>query len=191
MSDNLFNYTFNVNTVSSQSEVLDALEKGRNIPPVPESFFFADLDNFPQQVDEGGFGPVLGHDTTKFRITSKFNITTQKAAYATTDGHLFFAPHGDDPDKVNILLRPSKPLDIGVKIKFFVYRGILKSSIFKDVTTGNTINLKLTDHDPTTNLPFINRLWDEYKEYNDLQNSINPIEFNARELGYNASDSNS
>ncbi|KIX22064.1 hypothetical protein SY27_05185 [Flavobacterium sp. 316] len=188
MSDNLFNYTFNINTESAQNEVLTALDKVRYIPPVPESFFFADLDNFPHQIEEDGFGPVVGHETTKFRITSQFNITTQRAAYATTDGHLFFAPHGDDPDKVNIFLRPSKPVDIGVKIKFFVYRGILKSNIFTNA--GGTNNLKLINHDPTTNLDFVNRLWNEYKEYNNLTNSTDPIEFNASELGYNASNPN-
>ncbi|WP_291131740.1 hypothetical protein [Flavobacterium sp. UBA7682] len=188
MSDNLFNYTFNINSQSTQDGVLEAINRGRFATSVPKSYFFADLSVFPNQVTGDAFGPVPTDQTNQFRITSKFNITAPTKAYATTDGHLFFAPHGNDTTKVNIFLRPSKPVDVGVKIKYFVYRGILKANIFTDA--GGSGNLKLINHDPTTNLAFVNRVWNEYKEFNNLTNSTDPIEFKAKELGYDATNPN-
>jgi len=184
MSDNLFNYTFNINTESSQSEVLDSLNKGRHFSPAPESFFFADLNNFPSQDIGDGFGPVNGFETSKFRITSKFNITTSKKAFATTNGRLFFAPHGNSNDKVNVFLKPSTPINVGVNIKYFVYRGIKIDSLFETYADG----IKVIQRDDPKATIFLKRIWEEYLKQNSI-NYSNSTVFKAEELGYSTDSS--
>jgi len=184
-----FDFTYDLNSQSAQNTVLDALNKGREIPIVPISHFFTELlpnPTPPFQTQNDSFGPVLSDPTNQFRVTSVFtlqNTTDTVKAFAATNGHLFFAPHGNPSGtKVNIILKPSQALDVGVKIKYFVYRGVLKSNIMVD-NSGIT---QLINQD-SNNLSFINRVWDEYKEYNNLNNVTSPISFKAKDLGYDPS----
>jgi hypothetical protein len=180
MSDTLFNYTFNINSADSQNDTIDALNKGRFVSPIPESYFFADLNNFPTQVLNDGFGPLSTDPANKFRITSKFNITTPTKAFAAVNGHLFFAPHGNSINKVNVFLKPAQPVDVGVKVKYFVYRGIKIDSLFDtDSVSGEK---KLIQKNNINATEFLKRIWEEYKQLYSID--PNTAVFKAAELGY-------
>jgi hypothetical protein len=173
MSDNLFNYTFNVNTESSQNATLDVVNKGREVSPTVDSCFFTDIHELSQSENDG-FGPI---DASRFRVTSKFTTLNKRKAYAVTDGHLFIAPYENDSSKINIILKPLKPLYVGVKIKFLVYRGVNKNSFYK--TDASNID-KIISKDDVDATPLITRLWDDFNEFN----SSNPDEiFKANYIG--------
>jgi hypothetical protein len=100
-----------------------------------------------------GFGPI---SQTQFRLTSKFNITTQKKAFAICKGVILVQPQIGSTTKVNLILRPYKQPFTGLNIKYFVYRGLKKSDFFDSANkiipavTGSTsdfINKINTDFD--------------------------------------------
>jgi hypothetical protein len=173
MSVNLFNYTFNINSADSQNEILEAVKKNRVILPKPQSHFFMDLTNLSTESES--FGPVGTSDAErqkKFRITSKFDLggaDVTKHAYAVVSGLLFVCRHGNSTDKVNVFLKPSTGMvcDIGIKIKYFVYRGIQKSDLCGEITQNN-LNTVIKPNQAGTSL--IRRVWDEFLEFNFPEN---------------------
>ncbi|MFP3833439.1 hypothetical protein [Chryseobacterium sp. SIMBA_028] len=137
----------------------------------PYSYFFTDLSLFNQISTDKAFGPV---DTNKFQVTTKFKGTLP--AYAVTDGLLFFAKCGNsDPNKINILLKPTKDVGLGFKIKYFVYRGIDKRDFFTKVSGVDVVN-------PSSPLPFVSSAWDTYVEFYGSSD-----DFKASKLGLDAS----
>lgn len=180
-----FDFTYNLNTQESQNEVLDIVKKNRVVLPIPQSHLFTDLSNLNESEAFGPVGTTNVEREKKFRITSKFDLGTgvKKDAYATVNGLLFICRHGDSTDKVNVFLKPStgKICDIGVKIKYFVYRGLLKDNFFQDLTTQTKL-INSTSADATK---FIKKVWDEFLEFNfpDNQNS-DDIDFFAEQLGF-------
>lgn len=187
MPTSLFKYKFDLKTESSQNAVIEAVNKGREVLPVPVSHFFTELP-LEEQIATNSFRPQdldASQNATKFRVTSKFTITgdTEKNAYATVDGLLFIAPHGTSTDKVNVFLKPAVGhiCDIGVKVKYFVYRGILRKNLFTDDIADIEV-IKDTDVNATR---FIKKVWDEYKEFNfpDAQ-STDGIVFLAEQLKF-------
>lgn len=89
----------------------------------------------------------------EFRITTSFALTAETKAYAMMSGTLLFQQQTTDPDKVNIILRPSNPSVFKLPIKYVIYRG-LKRDNFLDLnlltdplnkvkTTGNELVVKM------------------------------------------------
>lgn len=115
----------------------------------PDSYFFTD----PSFINDKAFGSVSQNE---FQITT--GVAGNGPAYAVSDGFLFFAKHGDSTDKVNIILKPKNDIGLGIKIKYFVYRGINASDLFKDINGTRQLN------DPTT-LVFLKTVWDSYNEF--------------------------
>ncbi|MFZ4931110.1 hypothetical protein [Chryseobacterium sp. Mn2064] len=137
----------------------------------PYSYFFTDLSLFNQNSSDKAFGP---QDANKFQITTKFGGALP--AYAVTDGLLFFAKCGDsDPNKINILLKPTKDVGLGFKIKYFVYRGIDKRDFFTKVGGVDIVN-------PSSPLPFVSKAWDSYVEFYGSSD-----DFKASKLGLDVS----
>lgn len=135
----------------------------------PYSYFFTDLSLFNQ--NDKAFGP---EDASNFQITTKFGGALP--AYAVTDGLLFFAKCGNtDPNKINILLKPTKDVGLGFKIKYFVYRGIDKSDFFSKVGGVDVVN-------PSSPLPFVKAAWDSYVEFYGSSD-----DFKASKLGLDVS----
>lgn len=122
----------------------------------PISYFFTDL-SFHQ--DSGSMpDKAFGYNKTEneFQITTTFK--TASPAYAVTGGLLFFAKCGNATNKVNILLKPTKEIGLGIKIKYFVYRGIDSSDLFE--TIGGIRQVK-----SASNLEFLTNVWDSYTEF--------------------------
>lgn len=135
---------------------------------LPKSYFFTE-SSFSQVSSNKSFGPI---NNNEFQITTSFYSPTK--AFAVTSGTLFYAQCGDSTNLVNIIFKPINDLGLGIKVKYFVYRGIVIEEIFK-VENGITY---LKD-DNTNLLNFLTTVWDEYTEFN--QNSDN---FTGAKIGY-------
>ncbi len=102
---------------------------------IPTSHFFTDLaftqflgTNVPD-VNTKSFGPL---DDNRFQITTTFKGALN--AYAVKEGILLISKQAGSTDKINILLKPTNEIGLGVKIKYFVYRGINASDFFKNIS---------------------------------------------------------
>lgn len=153
----------------------------------PHSYFFTD----PTRVSQGppqAFGPVAGSQSTletKFNLTNLFTKTgtADLKAFAVTDGILFIVPQKDSANLVNIFLKPTNPIDIGLKIKYYVYRSIKIENFFNTATSEVTL---LSKDDPKI-LAFFDKIWDNFLEFNELTTSTN-TSFKASELGFSETD---
>jgi len=91
-----------------------------------QSHFFVESGGLTQSKEQA-FGPV---SSTQFNLTSKFNLGTAKKAYSICKGVVLIQPQTDNPNKVNLILRPYKQPFPGLNIKYFIYRGLKKSDFF-------------------------------------------------------------
>lgn len=173
-----FDFTYNLNTENQAQQALESINNEKRVKSVARTHFFTDI-NLSNQGAENAFGPVLGNEDSQFRVTSKFNIVYSKNAYAVTEGHLYFAPHGDSTDKVNVVLKPKNPVYIGVGIKYFIYRGVNINNLFKHEMGI----IKLIQKNDPLATDFVKRLWDEFIEFNELNEEDDNV-FNSEELGY-------
>ena len=93
-------------------------------PPIPSpnasSFTFADFSQIgSNQVAAKAFGPDTVNPTTKFRITSSFNVSNDVDAYAVVDGFVMIQPCTSST--VNLILRPYKQPGLQlVPIKYYI-----------------------------------------------------------------------
>lgn len=173
---NFFNYNFPV-IPNSQTNPNGNLGTGNptveNIPPkTPESYFFME-PVLSESQNTKAFGSL---GDKEFQVTTTFNSgTTKVKAFAVTSGTLFFAQHGDSTDRVNIFLKPNKDIGLGVKIKYFVYRGVKAENIFRK-EGGKLLLIKK----PEVNiLDFLKPVWDDYVEFNATDQ-----DFTADKIGY-------
>jgi hypothetical protein len=112
-------------------------------------FFFTDVDAIATQNpvvanNTDAFGPVYQHESEKFRVTSihkSTNANYNPRAFAICDGAVCVRFYDDPNDSslVTIILKPSKSIEqlSGInfsQIKFIVYKGILKDSLFFEVS---------------------------------------------------------
>src|SRR5262249_29426112 len=91
------------------------------------------------------FGPVSGASDTQFQVTSVHRpaASTTPNAYAVCDGLVLVQDAGND--LVNLVLKPTQqPPFAFPKIKFFIYRGIQKSSLVNGVEVAPAANNDLT-----------------------------------------------
>lgn len=135
----------------------------------PESHFFTDPSAIAQ-ISGQAFGPV---SADIFRLTSKFTVTGTPKAFAICQGVVFVQPQTGSTDKVNVILRPlAQPIQ-GVNIKYFVYRGLLKS----DFVDGANI---IASTSFTSDL--INRMNTDFSDFHADEEEM-PV-FEARFIGY-------
>ncbi|WP_106917262.1 hypothetical protein [Chryseobacterium aurantiacum] len=139
----------------------------------PTSYFFTDL-SFIQSASDKAFGPI-NNSVNDFQITTTF--AQALPAYAVTGGTLLFAQYDGSTDKVNILLKPNRDIGLGIKIKYFVYRGINASDLFKTVNGALLVN-------DTSSLEFLKPAFKSHTEWYG-SNSV----FTAEKVGYISSSS--
>jgi len=95
----------------------------------PRSCFFTAPASIEQN-DAQAFGPVSSPSASdKFRLTSKFTSAGAKA-FAVCKGVVLIQPQTGSNDTVNLIIRPYIQPISGLNIKYFIYRGITKSSFF-------------------------------------------------------------
>src|SRR3954465_9964217 len=93
------------------------------------SFFAAEAD-LPLQLATQAFGPVSGSTGTQYRLSSLFteSLTANPVmAHAVVSGKVLFLVSASGTSRYNIILRPSTQIPGLPAVKYFIYRGILKS----------------------------------------------------------------
>ncbi len=128
--------------------------------------FFTEQNKLQDQTPENSYGPI---SEMEYRTTSKFTSPIPLKAFAVVDGLLIVQPVVGS--KVNIIIKPLKPLEIDfTSVKYFVYRGLNINSFF----SGSEI----IPEDVDSNSDLIKNLW---VKWNELGLTGNPT---AKLLGY-------
>lgn len=139
-----------------------------------QSHFFVESGGFTQS-HEQAFGP---QSSTEFNLTSKFSLASPKKAHAICKGVVLVQPQTNNPDRVNLILRPYKQPFPGLNIKYLVYRGLQKSDFF---TTGNNPTI-IQKTDQTSY--FINKINDDFNDFYNGNTAIEKPSFLASYIGY-------
>lgn len=112
------------------------------------SFFLAsnDISSLNQTLLQA-YGPVDGYENTQYRVTSKLSVNSLNT-FAASDGELIVCNVTGQSDKLNLILKPNINYTSEVfkgtpKVKYFVYRGISKSSFFD---TGGVVKTTKDNH---------------------------------------------
>jgi hypothetical protein len=163
-----FDFTYTLTSQSEENEVLNTLGKGRIKEFEPKSYFFTESTIAAQTTAEGAYGPDYVSTSTKFNITTKFELANKKA-YAVTSGQVLIVPQSGDGNesKVNVFIKPLKNIDVGVQIKYYVYRG-LKKELF--INSSNNILPK-----SSANTPFMAKVWTDLVNFNELKEPLPEI----------------
>jgi len=122
--------------------------------------FFIDHLQLPIQNPDDSFGPDTTNPTIIYNLSSKFQLTTQAKAFACQRGLIIVQQSDEDESLVNVILKPTTKLTIPFQnVAYYVYRGILKSSLIddsnitsKDPSTNNEIVTRIYSADPNTTL---------------------------------------
>ncbi|MFN0256743.1 hypothetical protein [Pedobacter ureilyticus] len=127
----------------------------------PISYFFADPNTFGQDA-WAAFGPRgdnAEQRENQFSLTSMFSSWSGKVtnAYAICKGVVFIQPQTDSElSKVNVILRPIDQPFPGVKIKYFVYRGLRKEDFFNGEKVLASSSNQTSDFINKININFAN-----------------------------------
>jgi hypothetical protein len=175
-----FDFTYTLTSQSEENEVLNTLGKGRIKEFEPKSYFFTESTIAAQSSAEGAYGPDFVETNTKFNITTQFELANKKA-YAVTSGQVLIVPQSGDENesKVNVFIKPLKNVDVGVQIKYYVYRG-LKKELF--INSSNNILPK-----SRANTPFMAKVWTDLITFNKLTEQPT-LEIPASLFGYTTTE---
>lgn len=119
-------------------------------------FFFTDIDSVDNQTGADAFGPVIGSSDTQFCVTSIHRAVSGKTtnAHAVCAGQLMVQEAGNN--LVNLILRPTEQPPFSFpEVKFFIYRGVQRTSLVNG-----------TDVAPATNNDLTNSIWESQQKKN-------------------------
>jgi hypothetical protein len=112
-----------------------------------KTHFFTDIDLLLPQNQSEGYGAVGLNDQDfetgkdKYRLYSAHRSTVNSLAYAVCQGQILVQQDSVNENLVNIVLKPEVQPEINLpSIKYFIYRGILKSSLIDGENVANGDN---------------------------------------------------
>jgi hypothetical protein len=126
----------------------------------PNFYFFTDADLLNTQSQNEAYGPVLSGDPDyqstleKWRVSSMHKASSDPLAYAICDGDVLVQEDlSSSGTLVNIILKPKgQPVQLGVdlpEVRYYVYRGIRKDSLFDSLgvvfPAVNTLTKRIND----------------------------------------------
>jgi len=144
-----------------------------------QSHFFKESGDFTQNTAQS-FGPVT---SSEFNLTSRFTVASPQKAYSICKGVVLIQPQTDNPNKVNLILRPYKQPFPGLNIKYFVYRGLQKSDFF-------TSGLDLIIETDSSSSDFINKINEDFNAFHSGRKAADGVTeipappFIAKYIGY-------
>jgi hypothetical protein len=113
---------------------------------MPNKFhFFTDFNLLQAQVANQSFGPAGNNGTEdEYRVTSLHQTSAQAKAYAVCDGIICAQVDANNSNLLNIILKPMQqpPLNF-VPVKYYIYKGIEKSSLINGAVIDYTSTLKV------------------------------------------------
>ncbi|MDN3606399.1 hypothetical protein [Kaistella yonginensis] len=144
--------------------------------------FFIDHTQLIEQniADSSG---VNSSNSKLFKITSEFQLTAKAQTFACQDGMIIVQQSNSDSSLVNVILKPTKGLNIQFSsVKYYVYRGISKDSLF--------INDQIIPKSQVPENFFLQRIWKDIEEFRinfNLPNYPDPV---PKDFGYDETLSN-
>lgn len=132
--------------------------------------FFTDVDLLNPQIQSQSYGPVLGNETTQYRLTSRFTTTQAARAFAVCDGIVFVQPVAGSSTLVNLILKPTiSDLENGfTPVEYFIYRGLKKEN-FIDTNHGGD---KIVASNDAKSTGLTNSVWADFNYFKGLDPSI-------------------
>lgn len=128
-------------------------------------FFFTDVDLLDNQPLDQRFGPVDGFENSQYRLLSIHSSSTDANAYAICNGQVFVQQDESNVDLLNLVLRPSVQPKLGLPaIKYFIYKGIKKESLFN----SDGITIASAGSNDLTQL-----IWDSQNGKNESKDKLN------------------
>lgn len=124
--------------------------------------FFTDQDKISSlQSADMAFGPMdSSNNLERYNLESKFQVTENAPAFAITKSMLIAVEDSDNNELLNVALMPVQGnRTAGFPIKFFIYRGLSKSSILDQ---NNNILLNDSSYSSDNILKVIKRLQDKF-----------------------------
>ncbi len=120
-------------------------------------YFFCDIDGLEPQEAGRNFGPVIDDPENKYRVTSIHSVNdSNPKAVAVADGEVIIVPtliwdeeletYHESENEVNLILKPSnQPIEERLPgIKYYLYKGISRSSLIEGATIASEFNNELT-----------------------------------------------
>lgn len=90
--------------------------------------FFTDADKLNPQTAEQAYYPVMGNETSQYRVTSLHTAQTKVNAYAVCEGTVWFQYAADG--LLNVILKPTmQPEQCAYHIRYYIYKGISPFSV--------------------------------------------------------------
>ena len=144
--------------------------------------FFIDHTQLIEQNIADSFG-VNSSNPNLFKITTEFQLTAKAQTFACQDGMIIVQQSNSDSSLVNVILKPTKGLNIQFSsVKYYVYRGISKDSFF--------INDQIIPKSQVPENSFLKRIWKDIEEFRinfNLPNYPDPV---PKDFGYDETLSN-
>jgi hypothetical protein len=145
--------------------------------------FFTDQLLIETINNEYPFGCVVGKEHTEFNVTSIHKSKKPSSdvcyAYAAIDGQVFFQEDEKNSNLLNIALKPKKQHIIdGYTIKYFIYRGIQKSSLLN----GN--NIIDNNNSPQKEIDLLTKIWKAQIKLNHIKGTSNTPSKDILGLGF-------
>lgn len=142
--------------------------------------YFIDHNQLTDQATTGiSYGLDSSDPTNKFNVTSRFQLTATAKAFACQDSLMIVQQSSVDSSLVNVILKPIEGLKIPFKsVKYFVYRGLLKSSFI----SGTAITPQASG-----NSEFIARFWTDWNNYKTNTNQPTLTDPTPQTFGYDNS----
>lgn len=140
----------------------------------PQSHFFVNAEALimadGKYKSTDAYGPVLGEEETKYRVTSFVRTDRVTEVYAICDGEILIQPQENNNDKINLILKPSTGTYAPLRIKYFVYRGVRKSDLIWDDKYLCPVDANIDSIDTMAQPQLLKNLWKEFCEM-DAPNS--------------------
>ena len=139
-------------------------------------YFFTELDKLNNQNTSGNgeaYGPMsVANGKDRFRVTSTNKVSADAKVIAVCKGTILVQEQTVNGNLLNIILKPfEQPPFEFPKIKYFIYRGVKKSSLI----SGTGLVAKNTND-------LTNSLWTDYVAYNNLSNQNTSTQTPPQEL---------
>jgi hypothetical protein len=103
--------------------------------------FFSQAHLLNTQPNTKAFGPVSGNLESKYRVCSLHTFSSHAIAYSVIKGDVRVQEVTGNTALVNLVLKPENVHVSGLKVKYFIYRGIRKDSLI----TGTSIAAAATN----------------------------------------------
>lgn len=137
--------------------------------------FFTDSDLLNAQVANEEFGPLApsnGFDrfhVTSIHSSSPNSSTPNAKVYAVCDGEVVITDDVNNAGLVNIILKPSETPGVNLpRVKYFIYRGVLKSTLI-DTNNGTIVPNTSSDSNDLTRA-----IWESQTALNNSAGTTNP-----------------